>query len=1012
MEEIRDREALEGRKNTGGGKAPVWKIALISLGSLLGLVLVAVGVVLWLVFTPSQLTRIVNRLADKYVACETRFGRVNLTLFKTFPDAGLQIDDVYVVNPVAGAPDDTVARIGNLTVGVDVKRYLKAKEVVVHQVLLSDVDANLYIDSLGRSNFDIFPHGDKEKDTTQSSFSLDSLPNIDLRKIRISNLSAGLVSEKDSMEAGLQNLNLCITGHLSEGRVEARAKLKMESGEWRAKNTAVDAQEVTLTLKGAGNLDQVEGKLKLTAKKGRFNDMINEKLQASKHNLLSLSIPFQANLRSGEWRVESGELQLDEYALNIDGDVHLKSQEAPMTVEVSLATDGRWQVARLLDIIPQQYVAFRQGMELDGQVKLAATAVGEPSALMIDASVSLNDGRFYYPKALPYKINRIDGDFVAAVDLSKRTPSRVDIKRLKAHTRHTDVSVGGRVDDLLGDMHIDAAVKGHLPLADAEPMLPDSMPFTAQGIADLDLKADFRMSQIKSKAFDKMKAEGTVGLSRLNVDYDSIHAVAPDLTIALQLPAKVNEGKMAEVHVVGTSLDFRMRALNASMQRPDILVAVNDLTREQLAAAFEVSMERTVAGLDSNHIDLSALTLNGSIRLDSTQSNLLKRYNPNLHIDLRQTLIGTDLIAEELYFNNLDFHYTPELCEIADADFKLGNSDLQLYGSVENLEPWLEHKSMLVGNLQLTSHYTDVDQIMALVSGMGSDPDTLEQMRREDKVSREANPFIVPKDVDFTLNTHIKRSLAFGNQLGDLVGAVTVKDGTAILDQIGFVCKAATMQLTALYRSPRPNNLFAAIDFHLLDIQIDELIDMIPTIDTLVPMLSAFEGNADFHLAGESYLFADYKPKMSTLLGSAAISGKNLVVMDNNSISQIAKLMQFKNWKDKDNKIKIDSLSVEMTCLRKEIEVFPFLLNIGKYQICASGKHTLDNQCGYHVELLKNPLLAKVGVDVQGSLKNPKIMLGEVRYADLYKPSRQGVVEKQTLELKRMIREALENNVR
>ena len=103
---------------------------------------------------------------------------------------------------------------------------------------------------------------------------------------------------------------------------------------------------------------------------------------------------------------------------------------------------------------------------------------------------------------------------------------------------------------------------------------------------------------------------------------------------------------------------------------------------------------------------------------------------------------------------------------------------------------------------------------------------------------------------------------------------------------------------------------------------------------------------------------------------------------------------------------------MELTCFRKEIEVYPFVLNIGKYQLCASGKHNLDNVCNYHVELLKNPLMAKVGVDVKGSLSSPKISLGEVRYADLYKPEKQGVVEKRTMELKKMIRQALEANVR
>ena len=998
-----------------------WKIALISLGSLLGLVVVVVAVAMWIVFTPSQLTKVVNNLAGKYVQCETRFGRVDLTLFKTFPDAGLTVDNVYVVNPMAGAPSDTVASIGNLTVGVDIKRFLKDKEVIVHQVLLDDVDAALFIDSTGKSNFDIFPHSDDE-DTTSSTFSLDSLPNIDLRKVKIGNLNARFVNEKNNMEARVDDLDLHIKGMLREGRVDATAELKVADGALEMgkpadgnDNTRLAFNNVRLSLKGEGNLDEVEGRLKLKVPHGTFTtggtQMVNEKLQESKYDLLTLEVPFSADLKQMAFHLDESRMQLDDYGLEMKGDVALN----PVTVDVALYTDGSWQVAPLLDIVPQKFVNFRKGMDLDGKVALDATAVGsltDSTKPLIQATVALNDGRFYYPQALPYKINRIKGDFDASLDLSKKTPSNVTVKSLKAHTRNTDVAVNGRVGDLLGDMHIDAAVKGSLPLADAEPMLPDSLPFAARGTANLDLKADFRMSQLKAKAYDKMKASGTVKLNDVDFLYDSLHAVAPDLNIALQLPAKEHRGKMAEAHVSGSTLLFSMKNIAANALRPDINVGINDITREQIAAAFEVSLERTTASMDSNTVDLSALSLNGSIRLDSTQSNPLKRFNPNLDVDLRQTIVQTSLISEDIYFNNLDFHYTPELCEIADADFRLGNSDLQLYGSVENLEPWLDHKAMLRGDLQLTSSFTDVDQILDIVSGMGSDPDTLEQMREEDNVPKDANPFIVPKDVDFTLNTHIKRSLAFGNDLGDLAGAVTVKDGVAILDQIGFVCKAATMQLTALYKSPRPSHLFASIDFHLLDIQIDELLDMIPTIDTLVPMLSAFNGNANFHLAAETYLNSRYSPLMSSLKGAAAIDGKNLVVMDNNSIAQIAKLMQFKSWKDKDNKITIDSLDVELTALNKVIEVYPFILNIGKYQLCASGHHSLDNKCGYHIELLKNPLLARVGVDVKGDLSNPKITLGEVKYADYYKPDKQGVVEKQTLELKRQIKQALEAKVR
>lgn len=996
-----------------------WKIALISLGSLLGLVVVVVGIALWLIFTPSKLTSIVNRMAGNYVTCETHFGRVNLTLFKTFPDVGLKIDEVEIINPMEGADVSQVAYIDNLTIGLDLKKYLKEGEVVVHQVLIDELTAYLYIDSAGNSNFDIFPHSDDE-DTTESHFSLDSLPNIDLRKFQISNSGITFVNEKGNLYAGVQDIDLCIVGSLSNGVVDADIDLDVDRcavrpiGERDNPNTRVNG--LKMSLKAKGNLDEVEGRLKMKVANGQYNNMINERLQASKHDLLTLNLPFWADLNRMmfEFRDDS-RLKVDDYALNLVGQLYLPQGDQPMRMDLNVETVDDWQVAPLLDIIPEQFTGFRKGMDLDGMVGFAINAAGilsDSTKPSLEGMVWLDKGSFYAPKMLPYKVNRIKGKVGANIYLDGKKASRAEIKNLKLHTRSTDLTVSGSVDDLLGDMHIDAALRGSLPLADAAPMIPQSLPLVANGDADLDLKANFRLSQLKAKAFDRMQASGTFKFNHMDVTYDSIHATAPVLDVALQLPARQHSGKMADAHVSGSDLQLVMNGIEARMEQPDINVGINNMMSEQLAAAFEIACGETEANIDSMLVSLVSLELKGTMRMDSTQDNPLRKFNPEADIDMHSAVFYMPNLPDAVRLSQFTFQYDQSGCRIKNADVRIGHSDFQLYGNVDNLEQWLSHEAMLTADLNFTSNYTDVDQLMALISGMGSDKDTLEQMREEDNVPKESNPFIVPKDVDITLHTHIRRSVAFGNDLSDVAGALTVNDGTAVLDQIGFVCKAATMQLTALYRSPRPNNLFVALDFHLLDIRIDELLDMIPTVDTLVPMLAAFNGNADFHLAAETYLDARYQPKMSTLLGSATISGKDLVVMDDNSIAQIAKLMQFKNWKDEDNKIRIDSLDVELTCFRREIEVYPFLINIGKYQLCASGKHNLSGVCNYHVELLKNPLLAKVGVDVRGTLSSPKITLGEVRYADLYRPERQGVVEKRTLEMKRMIKEALESNVR
>ena len=103
------------------------KITLISLCSLLGLVVVVAVVALWLVLTPARLTSIVNKLSDKFILCESNFEDVDLTLFKTFPYVGLNVEGVTLINPMDGASNDTLANISSVGVGINLREYLKNK---------------------------------------------------------------------------------------------------------------------------------------------------------------------------------------------------------------------------------------------------------------------------------------------------------------------------------------------------------------------------------------------------------------------------------------------------------------------------------------------------------------------------------------------------------------------------------------------------------------------------------------------------------------------------------------------------------------------------------------------------------------------------------------------------------------------------------------------------------------------------------------------------------------------
>ena len=335
---------------------------------------------------------------------------------------------------------------------------------------------------------------------------------------------------------------------------------------------------------------------------------------------------------------------------------------------------------------------------------------------------------------------------------------------------------------------------------------------------------------------------------------------------------------------------------------------------------------------------------------------------------------------------------------------KFGQSDVNLTGIITGIESFLHSSGLLKGNLELVANYLNLNELIAFVNGFGA-PDSLVEQAEQIAAETGDSPFLVPFGIDVNMNTTIKKALYEETEFRNIAGRVYVKDGVLVLEEMGLTNDAARMQLTAMYRTPRMNHLFLGFDFHLLDIKIDKLIAMIPEVDTLLPMLKAFSGNAEFHFAAETYLKSNYDIKYSTLRGAAAINGHDLVVLDNDTYKKIAKKLMF----SKKTENKIDSLSTEITIYKNEIDVYPFLLSIDKYSAIISGRHNLDLTYDYNISLVK-PI--RIGLDIIGLEDRLKFKVGKAKYATLFVPEKRKVVESNVLELKTLINKTLQENVR
>ncbi len=1053
------------------------KITLISLGSILALIVVAFCVACWLLFTPARLTAIVNKVSNEMLTCHSDFERVELTLFKTFPQVGLDVQKVVLVNPMEDSPNDTVARVDEMVVGFNLRKFLQEGNIEINRVVVDGMAAHLFVDSLGNNNFTIFSSTDTTA-TAQDTAGSTPLPSICLNKLTLQHINATYTDRQQGMAAVLHNVEINAKGTWQQEQLNGTLCLQGDQVAATLCDSigdttlATSLQQLSLQLAAEGTSTDLNGHVKSCIHKGTLNlagtAFVNAVLHEQRDDLLTLDAPFHANLDSMQFSLQEATIALAQFALALSGDVTLAQQDSvgnvlqPLRVDARLHTDGNWSLQELLPLLPPQFTAWQQTMTLQGDIALEATAQGvmtDSLMPLVDARVKLMDGTFADPSLLPYTVKKIAGDIEARVDLSSQTPqpSQATIHSLTAKVANSNIALSGTLHDLLDDFLADVRLQGTLSLPDAMPFLPDSLPLEANGTAHMDIKAKSTLSQLSAVALDKMKVQGTIYFSNLDVMFDSMTAASPALSVALAmdptaqrrlpnqlLTATVTSGTLhaamqsdnldatvqdlsleaALSNITDTTqplaIDCKLRcnklcgsldSLSACIAEPDIAFAMQPRDKNNKRVDYTVRYDSRAIHVkvnDSLSADIAGLTVAGSSHYNDEKENILAKWSPDLDIQLRRAYVQHAALPYTLQMPNLLFNYRPEKCAIEQANIVFGNSDYYLQGEVFNIEQWLSHEALLTGDLHFTSNYTNVDDLMAVFSGMGSDADSLAAQREEENVPKEANPFIVPKDVDFTLHTRVKEAYAFGNDLQEVAGDVRIKDGVAVLDQVGFVCQAARMQLTAMYRTPRVNHLFLGMDFHLLDIGVSELIDMIPYVDTIVPMLSAFDGHANFHLAAETYLDAFYQPKMSTLRGAANINGDSLVVLDNKTFRTISKYMLF----SKKTKNVIDSLDVNLTVFRNEVELYPFILTMDKYKVCAAGRHNLDNNYDYHLEILKSPLPLRLALDVRGVMPKLGFKLSKVRYAQLYQPEKHNDLQRQTEALSALIRKSLESNVR
>lgn len=1018
------------------------KIIGITLACLVGLVLIAAFIAVGTVTSPKRLTQMVKKYVPEYVDFDLSLERASLTLFKTFPDIGLELDQVAILSPMTGAPTDTLAKVGKLILSADAKQFLQEKQILVRRCLLDDAKVCLFTDAEGHSNFDIF--SSNSDDTTSKPFDY----TIDLQEVKLTHGDLTYTDLAQGMTAQAQGLNLDIKGQMEREDIQAVLSLNTENLTLKAEGLDTDLNDLQVDFNGSmSGYQQINGLLKVASP-----DLgLHAGYDVLSHDRISLELPLNLRLDPINVTLSDALIHLNDYRIDLSGEANM-SQEGDLGLDLDFNTNAL-DLEDILRRLPDRVIAKMKGITIKGQAELSnGTVKGIVSDTLlpvITANINAHDAEVGITQ-LPYPFK--DVTLNALLDLDLNDSLNAHDVRLSTQLNRSKFNLQGQVVDIDDDLHLDVNLQSSLVMADLKTFLPKNMTLGGRTQVKLNLKGtldDLMKTVVDYQFTPRLKANADLVVNDFLFTMDTTQALSPKMDLKLTLPAsRVIKGRSgAFVGLKGEVLNAQMgNTLDASLNTVTIEGSVDQLSGgiDKILSNLQIEMGQLKMDYDSIHVDASrpvitlettpgkkkglnaiitlqsqdmnanagtsytlntkGLSLQTTAKEDPSKEKPLDRWNPTADFVLNNAQLHLAGLDETVVIPTIDFLLSKNELGFRRGTVKLGKSDLTLEGNVIGINEWMDdHKNLMKAEIQVNSDYLDINEIMDLTSGLGVTVDSTETAAKDD----DADPFMVPEGIDFSFGIHAKKALYGNFDLHDLGGTATVKDGSLLLREIGFTNEAAEMQLTALYESPRRNHLFLGLDFHLLNVQIYDLLHMIPEIDTIVPMLKTFDGAAEFHIAAQTNLKSNYELKMSTLRASADIEGANLRVKDITSYTKITDMLKVST----NGEYKVDSIDIQLTAFRNEVDLWPFQVCIGKYKATIDGHYNLNTIGEYHISVTDSPLPTRLGLKISGPLNQLNYSLESCKYPHLYKPERRNETEKMVMELKKQIADRLKENV-
>lgn len=437
------------------------------------LILIAILIAAPFVFQ-SQIKDMVKNFINQNLNANVEFSDVNLSLFKSFPQAHVEVTDLVITN-FEPFKDETLATAKNLSFSMSIKELFKSADegaIVVNTINLNQALLTLKTNAIGQTNYDIVK--ERPNSNEASSFAFD-IKDYKINKSALTYIDEG------------SNLILYIT----ELNHSGSAKFTNEISELDTKSEA----NISLTMDSTKYLN---------------------------NNHIKLDALLDLDLNNQKYTFKNNKGYINQLPLEFKGYVQII--EEGQDIDISFENPGS-SFKDFLAVIPEAYSKNIETVETTGNFKISGIIKGkvtESTIPTLDISIKSDNASFKYPD-LPKKVENIIIDTQIKNETGKSEDTYVAINTLNFKIDNDVFKSSAVIKNLTGNMLVNADIDGVLNLANLTKAYPIEMETALSGILRAKLNTAFDMNAIETNAYDRIKASGNASITDMVFSSDAMN---------------------------------------------------------------------------------------------------------------------------------------------------------------------------------------------------------------------------------------------------------------------------------------------------------------------------------------------------------------------------------------------------------------------------------------------------------------------------------------------------------